>query len=309
MFPVGFGLRRELLCKPAIEAAIYRPDGLAFTRERVKNGFLGQWGTELHQFQAEKATAAQELRRLETQYARVAEVLKSTPQTKTINDSTVPRGSARWGWWGLAMALVILSLLAITNAASYFRFETQGWFIAFLMAAPLLFVSLPVKFLQGKLTEPARWRTGWILAGLGIVAFVVFVFTLSVRANPPSTSEILDGTARLGTGVLPWQLASQIVLEVVIAAALWCWLLELMISPAKLVPNPDAEMLNARMATLNVAMEPVRTRLSRAEGALQEFSDSLQYWIKLAETIFLAHQEQERRLAERVAALDAWPNV
>lgn len=79
--PIGFGLRTELFCKPAIQAAIYRADGLEFTRERIKHAFLAQWGWELHEFQAQKATAGQELHHLEREHARVSEVLKATPQS------------------------------------------------------------------------------------------------------------------------------------------------------------------------------------------------------------------------------------
>lgn len=107
----------------------------------------------------------------------------------------------------------------------------------------------------------------------------------------------------MNTGLIPWQLASQIVLEVVIAAALWYWLLELTLSPTKLIVNPDAELLNTRLAALNAAMEPVRSRLAKAEGNLQEFSDSLHYWVRSAEMLFLAHEEREKRLTQCLAAL------
>lgn len=309
MFPIGFGMREELFCIPAIAAAVDRPNGLECTRERIKSAFYGQWGVESCRFEAQQVAAAQELQHFENERLRITALLKEIPQTRTIDNRVLPGGAARWGWWGLAFALVILNLLAITNAASYFRFQTQGWFVAVLMAAPLLFVSMPVKFVVGKLTETVRKCLGWGLACLGIGAFALFVFTLAARANPPSAADILDGTAQMGTGMIPWQLASQIILEFVIATALWYWLLELMDSNSKLIVNPDAEMLTTRLTALHSAMDSTRGRWAEAQGNLQELQGSLDYWLQLGETIFMAHFERERRLTERVAALNAWPHL
>ena len=308
MFPIGFGIRRELFNLNAIIAAVYRPDGLEITRKRISDAFFAQWGSVAAKYEADHLGATQELQRLENEYVRVGDELKETPLTRTVNGYVLPSGAALWGFWGLVVALFALNGLALTNAASYFRFQAQGWGLAVLMAAPLLFVSLPVKFVCGKLREVARVRVGWSLACLGVVSFIVFVFTLSTRANPPSTADILDGAARLGTGLIPWQLASQVVLEFVMATALWYWILELMASNSKIIPNPDAELLKSRLAALHTAMNPVRERFAFAKGNLQELRSSLDYWLQSAETIYMTHLERNRRLEECLVSVNNWVN-
>ncbi len=294
---------------PAIKAAVVRPDGLAFTRERIRNAYLGAWGYEFHQYQSEKAIAQQEIRRLEADANRVRQALSGMPEGKTVSVSTVPVGATRWGWWGLATALILLNIFAVLNTAGYFRFQTQSWFLAILMAAPLLFVSLAIKPVFQKLPEGARHRAGWAMAVVGIMAFIVFIISVAVRAIPPGIDQVLDGAQVRSNAWIGWQLAAQILLEVVVAAALWWWLLELMISPAIIIANPDYDRLNIRLAAINLAMEPYRQRLSRAEGSLLEHASSLQFWTKSAEGIFLAYQEEENRCQARVAALDLWPDA
>jgi hypothetical protein len=300
MCPIAFGIPPELLNPPMIVAAIHRPDGLQFIRGRINSAFYGQNGGKATQFKSQQEAAANELKHLETEKMRVAEQLKEVPPTRTLNGLVLPTGAALWGWWALVFGLIALNFLAIANAASYFRFQSQCIGIAILMAAPLLFVSIPVKYAASKLNEAARRRLGWGLACVGCAAFAVFVFTLAVRANPPSTADILDGTAQMATtGMVAWQLASQVILEIVIAAAFWHWIIELMSVNSKLVINPDAELLTTRLATLHKMMEPVRERLAEAEGNIQELCNCLDFWLQTAETLFLISFERERRIVER----------
>jgi len=308
MHPMGFGMRNELFCPAAVAAAIDQPNGLQATKERITRSFMAQWGVEQAHWQRDLEASLQTLKRMDEEHSRLTDVLRSVPTTTTTTDTTLPRGTARWGWIGLFLALLVLSALAITNAASYFKFQTQGWFTALLMAAPLLFVSIPVKFACSKVTEPARRRIGWLLAVLGTTSFAVFVYTLAMRANPPSMAAILDGTARPLGNLISLQLASQIVLEIVVSAALWWWMIALIVSPAKAISNPEATLLSGRLAALEAEMIPVRKRAAEAEGNLQEFAGCLQYWLHLAETMFVAHQAQEERAAKRLAALSSWPH-
>jgi hypothetical protein len=303
MNPIAFGIRKESFCPEAIALAACQPNGLESQLERIKNAFYGQWGSYWRRFENQKTAAVQALQTLEREYCRIEELLKEVPATRTINGLAMPNGAARWGWCGLVVSLFILNLLAITNAAAYFRFQTQGWFVAFLMAAPLLFVSFPVKFVTRKLKQAARKQVGWIMACLGVVAFVIFVYTLALRANPPSTTEILNGTSSLGTRMVPLQLASQITLEFIIAAALWYWLLDLMSTNAKLVINSDADILKNKLAALRLEMNPIRTSLAEAEGNITELRGSLEHWLQLAKTMFLGYLEHDTRHAERLRAM------
>jgi hypothetical protein len=303
MNPIAFGIRKELICPEAIALAALQPNGLESQLERIKNAFYGQWGSYWRRFENQQTAALQALQTLQSEYCRIEELLREVPATRTINGLAMPNGEARLGWWGLAVSLFILNLLAITNAASYIRFQVQDWFIAFLMVAPLLFAPLTVKFYIRKLTEATRKRVSGCLACLGIASFVIFVFTLASRANPPSTVDILDGTARLGTGLIPWQLASQITMEFVIGTVLWNWLLDLMSTNAKLIINVDADILKNKLTALRLEMEPIRARLAEAEGNITELRGSLDHWLQVAKTMFLGYLEHDTRLAERLRAM------
>ena len=306
MYPIGFGMREELFNTPLIKVAIYQPNGLESTRVRITESFKGQWGVERSRLENQVIAESQALDPLQKEFARITKLLTEIPITKTITGIVLPSSSAaRFGWCGLVFALIILQLLAIANTAAYLRWQAQGIFAAVLMAAPLLFVSLSAKFVTRKLTQAARNRVGWILGGLGVAAFAIFIGTIALRANPVSTADIMDGTACLGTGYLTsCQLASQIILEFVMATALWYWLLELTAINSKLISNPDAEMLSSRLAGLQSLIEPIRNRLGTAKGNLEEMNGSLNHCLQKAETIFNAHLERERRLVAAMRDLN-----
>jgi hypothetical protein len=308
MFPISFAMLPNLFNKPAIETSIYLPNGLQLTRDRIRAAFIGQWGYHHAMYESQQKVAKQELQRLEDESLRLAELLKEKPATRLVDGPTVPHGVARFGWCCLVLSLAILNILAITNCASYFRYQVQGWFLAFLMAAPLLFVSIPLHYVTAKLPSFARKCLGWFLACVGVGAFAVFVFTLATKANPPDAMAILNGTARSDSGMIMWQLSSQIILEVIIAAALWHWLLDMMIINSKMIVNPDVELLKMQLSSLSKAMEPLRDQVAKAQGNLDEMAASLAHWLQLAETIFLAHQAYERRFVERIQSLNTCPN-
>jgi cobalamin biosynthesis protein CobD/CbiB len=278
-------------------------------KEFVRSGFLGQWSVEAQRFEQQKAASASEVANLESEQRRVVKLLSDTPLTRVEATVRIPSGAARLGFVCLVTSLVFLSLLAVANAAAYLRFLTQGWLVAVLMVAPLLFVALPVKYVMGKLGDKGRRRLGWIIACLGVVAFFGFLFTLSARANEPSCADVLNGTAGLGARLVPWQLAAQVLLETVIAAALWCWIINLTVTSSRQVQNSDVAMLAAERDRLQEGINAARKRLAEAMGNLSELSHSLEYWLCYAETIYHAYSERERRLAECLVPVRDWPRT
>jgi len=303
---MGFSMRPELFNQRAIESAIYLKDGFALTMERIRSAFYAQWGVESCQWQAKKDTAAQELQHLSTEQIHLSEHLKSIPKTKTVGENTLPRGITLLGWFGLVVALIALNLMAIFNAASYFRFTTQSWLIAILWSAPLLFVSLPVKYGLCRLSDQARRRFGMAFSAVGVIAFAVFLYTLADRAEPVSAADIMQGTVRHAKSLIPWQLGSQVLLEVVMASGLWFWVIDLLQkNTTRVILNPDLQVVSSRLSILDKTMENARTRLAEAEGNLREFEGALNYWLKLAETIYMTRMERERHLADSLADFDS----
>ena len=303
---MGFSMRPELFNQRAIEAAVYLKDGFSLTMERIRSAFYAQWGVESCQWQAKKDAASQELQHLSTEQVQLAECLKSIPKTKTISENTLPRGITRLGWFGLVAALIALNLMALFNTASYFRFTTQSWLIAILWAAPLLFVSLPVKYVLCKLSERARRRFGMALSVIGVVAFAVFLYTLADRAEPASAADIMQGMVRNAHSLIPWQLGSQVLLEVVMASGLWFWVIDLLQkNTTRVILNPDLQVVASRLSILDKTMESARTRLAEAEGNLREFEGSLNTWLKLGETVYMTRMAREKHLADSLADFEA----